>query len=145
MKSLVAICCSVLLLSTFSAAQILLGPSGSCGITKEGARDCSWASAIDIRKPRAEAAARQRSIAIRTRQYPTTQNNLASGAPFDAGSADYDRILVALTEAHLVNEATKQDFLLSSGSTLLLSKGEKYLLRNAGERNVTILVILIGQ
>jgi len=109
--------------------------------------DCSWTSAIDIRKPSAEAAARERSIAAKSRQYPTAQYNLAPGAPFDAGSANYDRILVAVTDGRLVNEArpTPEHFILQSGSVLLLCKEEKYLLRNAGDKDLHIILVLISK
>jgi hypothetical protein len=143
MKCLIGICCAVFLLNSFSAAQIRLQPSGGCGITERGTLDCSWPSAMEIRKPTAEAAAREKGTALRAHGYPTTQFNLAPGAPLIATSEEYDRILVALTEGRLVNEATQRGFNLLSGSTLLLSKGEKYPLRNAGEGNLAFLVILI--
>ena len=147
MKSLIVICCTVFLFKNFLPAQIVLGPNGGCGITKEGALDCSWSGAIDIRKPSAEEAARERNIAAKSRQYPTSQYNLAPGAPFDAGSANYDRILVAVTDGYLVNEAhpTQDHFALLAGSVLLLCKEKKYLLRNAGDKNLHIVLVLISK
>jgi hypothetical protein len=146
MKSLIAICCAVFLLESFSAAQIRLQPSGGCGITEHGAMDCSWASAIQIRKPSAEAAARQGATALRSREYPTTSYNLAPGAPLDATSENYDRIVVALKDGHLANEAkaTDGDFVLRCGDVLLLSKGEGYLFRNEGETNLQLLFVVIS-
>ena len=143
MKSLVAVSCTVLLLSNFSEAQILLGPNGGCGISDTGATDCSVASAMHIRKPSAEAAARERETALKVSEYPTTQTNLAPGTSLDATSESYDRIVVALSEGHLVNEAkqTDRDFMLRSGEVILLSKGDKYLLRNAGNTNLSLLFI----
>ena len=143
MKSLLVLSCVVFLLNNLSPAQTRLGPSGSCAVSERGTLDCDWTSAIDIRKPSPEVAARERETALKVSQYPTTQSKLAPGASVDATSESYDCIVVALSEGYLVNEAKQTDgnLLLRSGEVILLSKGDKHLLRNAGNTNLSLLFI----
>lgn len=73
----------------------------------------------------------------------TTTYVLSPGAPLNRPVDGYDNVIVPLTAGTLQNQAvaSQKPFSFDTKQVFLMPQTEKYLLRNVGEKEVTLLLI----
>jgi hypothetical protein len=115
----------LLVLTTRCTSQAKLLPSGGCSVSPSGLEACSW---LGPRNPR-----------ILVNHYA-----LAAQAPLVIEASD-DAIIVAADEGKLLDETRNPHERIDvfKGSSLLVPKGKRTVLRNVGDKGLLVVEIFI--
>lgn len=126
--------CALISASPLVFAQQFPASSGNCRVSPKGLEACEWMSSVSRRK----SATRPNDAVLLTTTY-----DLAPGAPLKKPVDIYDNVIVALTDGSLRNESdvSGQPFNVVAQQAFLMPRGETYVLRNAGNKGLTLLVI----
>jgi hypothetical protein len=118
--------------STAVLAQQYPIAAGGCGVSASGLQSCNWISSIG------PSPAQRHDLDL-----VVTTVSLAAGAPLTRLVGGYDNLIVALTDAHLQNEAkaAEQSFEVSAQQIFLMPRNQSFALRNVGDKEVKLLLI----
>ena len=117
--------------------------SGTCRVSPAGIESCNWRSQINgPHSPQSSealdtAAARDHTVLF------TTTYVLSPGAPLKKPMDSYDDVIVALTDGTLLDDAgpSHRAFNVAANQVFLMPRNDRYLLRNVGEKDLTLLII----
>ena len=136
---------SVFFLCTWAvtAAQVMPVSDGGCGVSPTGAMSCDWLSAVP---DRARVASQEEYNALLKKSQTgvfVTRFSMAPGAPLTLPMANYDALVVGLSDGPLVNETAKppSSLKVSKGSVMLVPKNERITLRNNSGHDLELVVI----
>jgi hypothetical protein len=116
-------------------AQDFPASTGSCGVSANSTEGCNWTSGITLGQ-------NDQSREVRLQLFTTTYV-LAPGAPLSTPVERNDNVVVALTDVTLRNErkTPTDEFSVRQNEVFLMPHHERYVLRNVGAHNATLLVI----